>query len=487
MDSVTDDGSLADHDEVEEVYEPPGRIIGDRYRIERPLAHGGMGSVYLATQLGLQRRVAIKALASEKPELLERFRREAVALAEVSHPGVVEIYDFLTGSVETEGRCYLVMAYIDGVDLEAHLRTQPERRLQPQAVVELLLPVVSALVELHTLGIIHRDLKPANLVRYVRADGRAFAKLVDFGIARREVDPGLTATGSVLGTPAYLAPEAIFGRKQTPKSDVYSLGATLFELLTGAPPFGDGKPIEIINRVMQHHIVLPPEVGGTALGTLIVRMLEMEQDKRPTSLRVFETFESIAHGFGEVTDGASGLPASSPHRMMLPLAPAQCSQVTRRTIPLDPAQPEDAGPTPNGADFAPVSDFAGDPFDSTPRTPEMDSVDSTQPVVLPPWGTKQRRRPRRSTWVLVGVVTLTGVLGVVLALVSWQWLGDRRELARYRASAKSERTEAPSRRVEPDIPPSTRDRGTPSPERSQPASRASADAGVPSAPLGVRD
>jgi serine/threonine-protein kinase len=364
-----------------------------------------MGSVYLATQLGLDRKVALKAIASDDSDLTERFRREAVALAEVSHSGVVEIYDFMTGSAETSGRCYLIMAYINGVDLETHVKNQPERRLSPQTAVDLLLPVVSALVELHALGIIHRDLKPANLVRHVRADGRAMAKLVDFGIARREVDPGLTATGSVLGTPAYLAPEALFGRKQTPPSDVYSLGATIFELLTGAPPFGDGKPVEIIRRVMEHRLDLPLGVAGSPLGDLVVRMLDMEPQKRPTALEALKVFESLAHGnslLSQATRQDSTGPATPRARGIVPSVDAEA---------LPQTTPTRKGPT--------VDPFGG--------PAESSRSDLTDPLLgpLPPPGLPAgpgRVGARRSAWTPLAIGLAAGLLVAVLALafVSWR-------------------------------------------------------------------
>jgi serine/threonine protein kinase len=273
-----------------------GKVIDGRYEILEPLAEGGMGSVFLAEQTGLQRKVALKVLVCEEPELVQRFQREATALAEVSHPAIVEIYDFTAHAVEAGNRGCLCMAFIDGMDLADYLDEQSERRLPPDEVISLIIPIVSALVELHANGIIHRDIKPANLVRFLRADGRPGVKLVDFGIARRQVDPGMTATGLVLGTPPYLPPEAFLGENATPLMDIYALGATMFELLTGAPPFAADSQAQIIRRTLHEEPQFPERLASTPLATLIGKMLNKIARNRPDAMQVLEGLEKVRSG-----------------------------------------------------------------------------------------------------------------------------------------------------------------------------------------------
>jgi len=268
-----------------------GMVVDGRYRIVQPLAAGGMGSVYLGVQENLNRRVAIKQVSQPDAQDAERFRREAEALAAVSHPAIVEVHDFI-GEPDA-GSAYLIMAYVDGENVADFVAGRPEGLLKPLDALELMVPVASALVELHSHEILHRDIKPANLVRYERADGHAAVKLVDFGIARRAQDPGLTAAGLIVGTPPYLSPEVILGKGHSEASDVYAFGATLFELLTGEPPHGKEDLHHILKHATQEDVVLPPKLNATPLGTLLLRVLNREETGRPTMQTVLDELEQI--------------------------------------------------------------------------------------------------------------------------------------------------------------------------------------------------
>jgi serine/threonine-protein kinase len=272
-----------------------GVVVDGRYRIVEPLAAGGMGSVYLGEQDNLHRQVAIKLIRQPDPEDAERFRREAEALAAVSHPAIVEVYDYLHEAAgEASGDVsYLVMAYVKGDNVADYAAGQAGGVLPPLEAVELLLPVASALVELHAHGILHRDLKPANLVRYVRADGRAAVKLVDFGIVRREQDAGLTAAGLIVGTPPYLSAEVVLGKRHSEASDVYGFGATLYELIVGEPPHGKGDVHRVLKRIIREDVHLPPGLAGTDLGVLLLRLLAREPEQRPSMQAVLEKLEQI--------------------------------------------------------------------------------------------------------------------------------------------------------------------------------------------------
>ena len=203
-----------------------GALADGRYRIERTLGHGGMATVYLAQDEELRRPVAVKVLAehvASDETLRRRFLREARLAARLSHPNIVQVYDV----GEAEGRLFLVMEYVSGRTLAG------SGKLPPAEAVQLMLQACAGLQHAHEAGLVHRDVKPGNLL--VREDG--VLKIADFGIAQAPDATRLTQVGMVLGTAAYLAPEQGAGENVTAAADIYSLGAVLYELLTGRPPF----------------------------------------------------------------------------------------------------------------------------------------------------------------------------------------------------------------------------------------------------------
>lgn len=201
-------------------------LADGRYRIERTLGHGGMAVVYLAHDEELRRLVAIKVLAEHlagDPAFRERFLQESRLASRLSHPNVVQVYD----AGEADGRPYIVMEYVQGDTLAQR------GKLSYEDAVPLALQACAGLQHAHLAGLVHRDVKPANLL--VREDH--VLKIADFGIARAAELTRLTQHGTVLGTAAYLAPEQAAGEEVTTAADVYSLGAVLYEVLTGRPPY----------------------------------------------------------------------------------------------------------------------------------------------------------------------------------------------------------------------------------------------------------
>ena len=201
-------------------------MIETRYRIERELGHGGMATVYLAHDQELARPVAVKVLAEHlagDEAFRARFVREARLAGGLSHPNIVRVYD----AGEADGRPFIVMEYVPGASLA------DAGRLSVARAVDLGVQACAGLQHAHDAGLVHRDVKPANLL--VRDDG--VLKIVDFGIARAAESTRHTQIGTLLGTAAYLAPEQIAGADATAASDLYSLGAVLYELLTGRPPY----------------------------------------------------------------------------------------------------------------------------------------------------------------------------------------------------------------------------------------------------------
>jgi eukaryotic-like serine/threonine-protein kinase len=205
-------------------------VLSGRYRLESKLGSGGMSTVYLATDQVLDRPVAIKLLhreISEEADQLERFRREARAAARLSHPNLVGVID----AGEDDGRPYIVFEYIEGRTLKRRL--QEEGRLPVDEAVAYAIEIGRGLTAAHARKLVHRDVKPQNVL--IDPDGRA--KVTDFGIARSLEQKGMTATGRVLGTTDYVSPEQAMGEDVDERSDVYSLGVVLYEMLTGDVPF----------------------------------------------------------------------------------------------------------------------------------------------------------------------------------------------------------------------------------------------------------
>ncbi|MGC9539860.1 serine/threonine-protein kinase [Streptomyces sp. UG1] len=261
-------------------------LVAQRYRLDGPVGRGGMGEVWRATDEMLGRTVAVKLLAAEADEAaVQRFRREAEIAARLSHPHVVALYD----AGAHEGRLFLVMEFVDGGSLAGELAAHGV--LSPERVAHLAAQIAEGLSAAHRQGVVHRDIKPANLL--LSSDGTV--KIADFGVARtaHETAVALTATGQLLGTSTYLAPERAVGRPAGPASDVYSLGCVLYELLTGRPPFGGDTAAAVVH---QHVDAVPARPGQLRPGLpgsvedYLLRLLAKNPGHRPTAERVADWF-----------------------------------------------------------------------------------------------------------------------------------------------------------------------------------------------------
>jgi len=251
-----------------------GRLLEGRYAVEAFIAHGGMASVYLATDTRLDRRVAVKVLhahLSDDRETVARFEREARAAASLSHPDVVAVYD----QGLDNSRPFLVMEYVPGANLRHIVRDRG--RLTPGEALTVMDHVLAALGAAHAAGLVHRDVKPENVL--VTADGRV--KVADFGLARAVSGSTVTTTGSVLmGTAAYLAPEQFERGTADERSDVYSAGVLLFELLTGSTPFEADSTYALLSRHANEDIP-PPSTRASGIAPQVDALVTWATSRDP--------------------------------------------------------------------------------------------------------------------------------------------------------------------------------------------------------------
>ncbi|MEM9874275.1 MAG: serine/threonine-protein kinase, partial [Myxococcota bacterium] len=229
----------------------PGEIIDGKYRIVRPIGEGGMGAVYEGENTRIKRRVAIKVLhaaVAEKTEVVRRFEREAQAAGTIGSEHIVEVLDL--GNLPS-GERFMVMEYLDGEDLTQ--RIERLGRLTPEQSLPLLLEVLAGLAAAHEAGIIHRDLKPDNIFILTSKAGRAdFVKILDFGVSKfssLDDEMSMTRTGAVMGTPYYMSPEQAKGSPIDARSDLYSVGVVLYQMLTGRVPFNAGSFNELLFKI----------------------------------------------------------------------------------------------------------------------------------------------------------------------------------------------------------------------------------------------
>ena len=336
--------------------------LSGRYETGEKLGTGGMSNVYKATDLILERTVAVKVLAehlSDDERFVAGFRREALAVAKLIHPNIVQVYD--TGV--DRGRHYIVMEYVDGRSGAQILQKQGP--VEPGVAAEVGVQACAGLDYAHRRGIIHRDVKPGNLmiVGGPLGGGEMIVKLTDFGIARAIEQTRITQVGSVVGTAAYLAPEQVRGEEATPATDVYALGVVLYQFLTGRLPYEGSSLAELAVR-QQNERPLPPstynnEVPET-LGGAVLRALEGDPSRRYASADELAAGLRLGLEGGDVTlpleDGTSatrvlGGETAATRHMGRDTAATQyrSASPTRRPQPRVAPAPAPAAPPPRAA------------------------------------------------------------------------------------------------------------------------------------------
>jgi len=378
----------------------PERI--GHYRIVSELGRGGMGVVYKAHEESLNRHVALKVLGEHlvaDDDAVERFVREARSAARLNHPNIVQIYAIS----EDAGRHFFVMEYVTGRSLQQILRA--DGRLDPDRAARLVLQAAAGLEAAHEHGIVHRDIKPANLM----VDARGLVKIADFGLALAAggAMSRLTATGMFMGTPGYLSPEQCLDEDIDQRTDIYSLGVTFFEALTGRMPFTADSPIALINKIIR---VEPPELSELApevsepIRATVARMMAKDRSERFQDCRELIAALRAAVGATGAVDDPASLAAAS-------LAPGRPTGTEAVRIETQPTQHVPSGAAVGSA--VPPPPPPPPPADAVaPPPPAAETAYEVQPA--PDTAAAPRRR---SPWLLAAIAVSVVVAGVAVAAV----------------------------------------------------------------------
>lgn len=389
-----------------------GREVDGSVKLVKVAGRGAMGTVYESWQDGMERRVAVKILhgdLSRDSEYIERFYREARAIARLNHPNIVSV--FLLGEIDK--RPYIVMEFVEGETVLDHIKS--ETVIDPDRVARIVRQVVSALADAHATNVIHRDLKPSNILLSQRRRAADFVKMLDFGVAKitDATDSQLTQEGYVFGTPAYLSPEQANGVALDHRCDLYSLGVSMFEMLTGDLPF-KGNQVKLLLSHARDPAPLVRDINRDVppeLSDLVARLLEKKPDDRPANAEeVADILDRMTASTGISPWASAAWSETSAKAALTNVGVGRVPAATRdATAPRLRVEPQPAGkpPTPR------IRPGTADP-------PWAEGADGDAPWMSRARMTIQQRIRGRGGWLIAVTVLLVALAaGVVLVLGPW--------------------------------------------------------------------
>jgi serine/threonine-protein kinase len=349
-----------------------GKVIDGRYEIQQRVGEGGMGVVYKARQMSIDRVIALKMLNAQMQgdqTWVQRFYNEAKACSRLQHPNTIRMFDF---GQTSDGRLFMTMEFLDGVSLRDALQRGP---IAPQRVVKILIQCCASLAEAHSIGIIHRDIKPDNVFLLNMAGSPDFVKLLDFSVAKLlEGDRMKTQAGVVFGTPQYMSPEQGRGLPLDARSDLYALGVLAYEMLTGNVPYNDENPMTVIQ--MHQHGQIPPMPDAIPYSVQMVVRRAMEKDPARRYQSAGEMMQHCQQVFAELNAGGVSVGGGGVPRTMIASNPQQ--------IQGHPGQQGGYGQPPQQQGYPPqmpqqMQGPPGMPPQGPPGMPQQGGYQSTAP------------------------------------------------------------------------------------------------------------
>jgi serine/threonine protein kinase len=393
-----------------------GKKLSNRYLIDEMLGQGGMSAVYKATDPNLRRVVAVKMIhthLSDNPDFVKRFEEEAAAVAQLRHPGIIQVYDFN----QDDDVYYMVLEFVPGETIQDHLKRLNEnnRRLPVDKVMEYMANICDAVDYAHQRGMIHRDIKPANIM--LNTQGQVI--LMDFGIAKIVGGHRHTATGAVVGTAMYMSPEQIRGEQPDRRSDIYSLGVTLFEMVSGQPPFQADSAMTLmmmhVNDPVPDPRKLNPEVPEELITVIYKALAKNPNDRYQTAA---EMASALRNALGRVGSSTSvEMPVAG--ATMLEELP---SMARNDATAFEEVPPASEGTVVESAPIPPVpasgsgTDAGGTVIKTPPAHPTTSMPKAAEPV-------KKKPPAKKSGWSMP--LILGGGAGLVVLIIAGIFLIGR--------------------------------------------------------------
>jgi eukaryotic-like serine/threonine-protein kinase len=301
-----------------------GKVIDGRYEIQARIGEGGMGVVYKARQVSIDRVIALKMLNPQMAgdqQWVQRFYNEAKACSRLQHPNTIRMFDF---GQTSDGRLFMTMEFLDGITLRQAIATQAP--MAPNRVLKVLIQCCASLAEAHSIGIIHRDIKPDNVFLLNMAGSPDFVKLLDFSVAKllQENDRMRTQAGVVFGTPQYMSPEQGRGLPLDARSDIYALGILAFEMLTGRVPFHDENPMNVLQMHLRAEVPPLPQTVPMPVQEIVRRALDKDPARRYQSAG--EMMQHCQGVFAQIQGGGPSIGAAGVPKTMIAQGPGMLPQ-----------------------------------------------------------------------------------------------------------------------------------------------------------------